>query len=405
MRISLEEAVSRLHNGIEALLPVRLPLFETLGCMTAEEIKAGMDQPPFPRSPYDGYALRAQDSLNASRDNPVRLFVNDKSYAGKPAEAVVAPGEAVRIMTGGVIPEGADCVIPQEQTDDGEILVRIYEALKPFDNYCRKGEDFLSGSSIIKSGIPVTAAVLGVAASAGCTGLSVFPKPRAAILSTGDELQAPGRPLGKGQIYDSNATLLAARLSELGIPVTENINICDDLSELTHVIEMADSTSDIIISTGGVSVGERDLVPAALRKLGAEMIFHGVAIKPGMPAVFAMLKGKPVLALSGNPFAGAVSFELLVRPALAILASDPRIEAYRLNAFLAEGFSRKRPLRRFQRGILKDQTVVIPGEQGNGQLRTMIGCNCIVELPAGTEPLPLGTRVNVYMLEGGLYGM
>lgn len=399
MRISLEEAIDLLHRYISPLSSARLPLFETLGCITDEEIKAEIDQPPFPRSPYDGYALRAQDSVNASSENPVMLLVTGTSYAGITPEVTVGPGEAVRIMTGGVIPEGADCIIPQEKTNRGDPQVAIYKSLRPFENYCRQGEDFLCGSCIVARGIPVTSAVASVAASSGCGDISVFPKPKVAIISTGDELQIIGQPLRKGQIYNSNSTLLSGRLSELRISVSENINIRDNISELTRALESANITSDIIICTGGVSVGERDLVPNALEMLGAEIIFHGVEIKPGMPAVFALLQGKPILALSGNPFACAVSFEMLVRPSLAILSSDPRIDARHVRARLVEDFTRKNPIRRFQRGVLSDGTVTIPGEQGNGQMRTMIGCNCLVELPPSTKPLCSGTPVEVYLLE------
>lgn len=405
MRISLENALDMLRTKLCALPPVCLPLFETLGCITAEVVTAQLDQPPFPRSPYDGYALRAFDSKNASRENPATLIVIDQSHAGKPANVAVGLGEAVRIMTGGVIPDGADCVIPQEETDEGEITVRIYKALAPYENYCRQGEDFLRGTSIIPNAIPVTSAVLGVAASAGCTELKVFPKPKVAIVSTGDEIQTLGTPLRKGQIYDANSALLYGRLAELRIIVTERLHVCDELSELTKAIEKASDSSDLVICTGGVSVGQRDLVPAALEKLGAEMVFHGIAIKPGMPAAFALLKGKPILALSGNPFASAVTFEMLARTAISVLASNPQIEARLVKATLAEGFSRKRPVRRFQRGILSGGTVVIPSEQGNGQLRTMIGCNCLVDLPEGNNPLSAGMPVDVYLLEGEIYGI
>ena len=405
MSISLEAALELLNANLKPLPPVRLPLFDTLGCITAEEVFAQINQPPFPRSPYDGYALRAADSEGASREHPIKLIVKDQSFAGKPTEQEVGPLEAVRIMTGGVIPVGADCVIPQEHTDSGESCVCIYKAHRPFDNYCKQGEDFLIGTKIIESGIPVTAAVLGVAASAGCEELLVYPCPKASVISTGDEIQALGKPLQKGQIYGSNSALLLGRLDELRIPAAESVQVCDEIDALMQTFESTNRASDIIISTGGVSAGQKDLVPEALKRLGAEIIFHGVSLKPGMPAVFAILNGKPVLAFSGNPFACAVTFELLARPALAALASDKRIEARKNKAVLTESFKKKRPVPRYYRGILADGKVVIPGEQGNGQIRTMIGCNCLVELPAGDAPLPEGEEVNVYMLGSEIYGI
>ncbi|PKM73955.1 MAG: molybdopterin molybdenumtransferase MoeA [Firmicutes bacterium HGW-Firmicutes-16] len=404
MRITLEEATSLIRARLSPLAPVLLPLFDALGCITAESVKAQMDQPPFPRSPYDGYALRATDSGGASRENPISLLVIGQSFAGKPAEQTVGKGEAVRIMTGGVIPEGADCVIPQELTDEGEQTVKIYKALKPFENYCRQGEDFQKDTEIVPCGITVTAAVAGVAASAGCTELWVFPKPRVAVLSTGDELQILGLPLEKGQIYSSNSPYLAGRLDELHLPISQITHVQDEISELVSAFRTANEVSDIIICTGGVSAGQKDLVPDALKRLGAEMIFHGVEMKPGMPAALAILNGKPVVALSGNPFACAVTFDLLARPALAVLASNPLIEARRFKATLSDGFPKARNVRRYVHGLLSEGTVSVAGEQGSGQLRTMIGSNCLAELPKGNEPLPVGTFVNVYMLEGSIYG-
>jgi molybdopterin molybdotransferase len=403
MRISLEAATALIRTRLCSLAPERLPLFDTLGCITAESVKAQMDQPPFPRSPYDGYALRASDSKGASSENPVSLIVSGQSFAGKPSETIVCRGEAVRIMTGGVIPDGADCVIPQEKTDEGEHKVNIYKSLEPYENYCEQGEDFLKDTEIVPCGISVTAAVLGVAASAGCTELLVYPKPRIAVLSTGDELQTLGLPLEKGQIYSSNSPYLLGRIDELHLSVTQNSVIRDEISELESAFLAANEESDIVICTGGVSAGKKDLVPEALENLGAEMVFHGVDIKPGMPAALAILNGKPVLALSGNPFACAVTFELLARPIIAVLASNPQIEARPFKATLTNGFPKERPVRRFVHGLLNDARVSIAGEQGSGQLRSMIGSNCLAELPAG-ESMPSGTAINVYMLEGSIYG-
>ncbi len=404
MRISLEEAKELIRVKIRPLAPVYLPLFEALGCVTAESVKAQMDQPPFPRSPYDGYALRASDSTGASRNSPVSLTVIGQSFAGSPAKTAVGRGETVRIMTGGVIPEGADCVIAQEKTDEGGQRVRIYQPLEPYENYCRQGEDFLEDEEIIPCGITVTAAVAGVAASAGYTELLVFPKPRISVLSTGDELQSSGLPLENGQIYSSNTPYLSGRLFELSLPVVLNEHIRDDAAEIMSAFEAASAKSDIVICTGGVSAGKKDLVPEALEALGAEIIFHGVEIKPGMPAALALFKGKPILALSGNPFACAVTFELLARGAIAALTSNLLVEPFKRKAKLASEYLKARAVRRFLRGFVKDDIVSIAGEQGNGQLLTLIGSNCIAELPAGTELLTSGTPVDIYMLEGSSYG-
>jgi molybdopterin molybdotransferase len=396
-RISLEEALQLLASAVKPLAALDQPLDAALGRILAEPVVAQMDQPPFARSPYDGYALIAVDSQGATKETPVTLAVVGKSIAGSPADLSLERGQAVRIMTGGVIPDGADCVIMQEQTDYGEQTVKIYQELKARANYCERGEDFRTGDVLVTAGRPLGAAEYAVLTSAGCETARVFPAPRVAVFSTGKELQRVGQTLKPGQIYDSNSAFLRARLNELKVPLLAAARVDDELDELMQAFGTASERADLVVSTGGVSVGEKDLVPEALKRLGAEIVFHGVDIKPGMPAACAILKGVPILALSGNPFAAAVTFELLVRPALATLASDQRLKARTEQARLVAGFEKARPNRRFQRGILNGGAVAIPAAQGNGQMLTMVGCNCLVELPAG-DALPAGSSVTVYLL-------
>lgn len=404
MRISLEKALELINEKTAPLPEQTLPLEKALGCVAARDIFAAMDQPPFPRSPYDGYALRAEDSAGAGRKAPVTLKVVGRSFAGIPADCEVRRGEAVRIMTGGVIPRGADCVIMQEKTDEGEETVNIYDTLVPFANYCRAGEDFKEGERLIAAGTPINAPVLAVAACSGYSQLTVFPRPRAAVIATGDELRTVGEKLGPGQIYSSNSVMLSCRLAELGAEMVNNSIVIDDLPQICAGIDAAAQQADMVITTGGVSVGQHDLVPAALERLGAEMVFHGVDIKPGMPTALAVYKGVPVLALSGNPFAADVAFELLGRPLLARLASDVRLAPPVAMAPLAEDFGYHRNMRRFLRARLIDGRVYLPKAQGNGQIRTMIGCSCLAELPSGEGALAAESPVKLYLLDSFCYG-
>ena len=396
--VSLEKAQKMILNHIAPLHSVMLPLEDTMNCILAEDIVAAIDQPPFPRSPYDGYALFANDSSNASKNSPVKLAVVGKSRAGCPASIKIRSGQAVRIMTGGQIPDGADCVIPQEDTDEGEKTVTIYKSLLPYDNYCEKGEDFLKGTLLAKKGEVITSAVLAVAASTGYTQLPCISPVQAAVVSTGDELREPGKPLAAGQIYESNGMFIKMRLQELGVHIKRSVIAEDRLNLIIDNILDGLRSADILILTGGVSVGQYDLVPFALRELSAEILFHGVEIKPGMPALFAILEGKPVIALSGNPFAAAVSFELLVRPALAVLSGNQALCMETVVAKLGNGYGKKSPGRRFLRGKLENGMATIPDKQGNGQFRTMIGCNCLIEIPAGSSALCAGTEVVTHLL-------
>lgn len=397
-RLSLEAAQELMLRAICPLKPVSVPLRNALGCVLAEQITAPISHPPFPRSPYDGYALRSEDSKGASEDDPVVLEVVGRSYAGAPADVSITSGQAVRIMTGGVIPDGADCVIMQEKTDCGEKTVKVFAELSPYANYCESGEDFHAGDILLTEGILISAAEYAVLTSAGYDSIKVFPKPRVSVVATGDELQSVGEKLRPGHIYNSNSAFIDARLRELGVPSIDMGQTGDKMEELKDTFSSASKLSELVISTGGVSVGQKDLVPKALEELGADIIFHGVDIKPGMPATLATLNGTPILALSGNPFAAAVTFELLARPAIARLSSSPKLSPEQRQFVLSKTFTKRRACRRFQRGIAENGIVSVPDEQGNGQMRTMMGCNCLVELPAGEDAIEAGTPVTTYML-------
>lgn len=396
--VTLGEAQLRIAQNLRTLPARQISFDAARGCVLAQDITAALDQPPFARSPYDGYALRAADVRAASSASPAALRVVGASFAGRPALCAVGPGQAVRIMTGGAVPSGADCVIAQERTDCGKETVHIYDAVKQGDNICLRGEDFREGECLAPRGLTVTPAVAAVAAAAGLASLFCVPMPRTAVLSTGDELRPLGAVLAPGEIYDANSVYLCMRLQALGIAAAPCGCAADSADNLRARILSALDDSDLLITTGGVSAGQHDLVPDVLEAIGARVVFHGVAIKPGMPSLFALLDGKPVLALSGNPFAAAASFEVLVRPALAALSGNPAFIAQRHAAFLSNAFEKSSHCTRFLRAALDGNRAQLPGAQGNGQLRTMIGCNALVEISAGSGPLPAGAPVTAHLL-------
>ncbi|MCD8037120.1 MAG: NTP transferase domain-containing protein [Clostridiales bacterium] len=392
MKIDLEKAVGLIEkNIINENKPERVSIWDSLGRTVAVDVVSMTNNPPFPRSPYDGYAVKAEDTPSSSP-----LKVVGASFAGEPADVAVAKGEAVRIMTGGVIPDGADCVVPQEATDIGESFVMINKSYKPYDNYIFRGEDFLKGDILIKKGTKINAALAALAAAGGNDSILVYPKIKAAVISTGDELTEVGKKPEPGKIYDTNLIYVSMRLKEIGGEVVFSDAVGDDAAEIERNIKLACSAADLVITTGGVSVGQRDLIPQVLEKADAEIIFHGVDIKPGMPTLFAKLDGKPILALSGNPFAAAVGFEALGRPLIAGLIENEAILPKKSEAVLANDFNKKSTARRFIKAVEKNGVVTIPESQGNGSVKTTAECNCYIDVLKGSEGLKAGDMAVIF---------
>lgn len=396
MPICVERAVELSRAAAAVLEEEQVPLPQALGRTLRRPVFAPFPQPPFDRSPLDGYALRAADIVSASEEMPALLRVAEKVCAGQVPRHPLAPGQAVRVMTGAMLPPGADCVIRQEDTDLGEERVRIFHAAAAGENRCLAGEEYAAGTLLLDRGTRMDAAALAVAAGAGMERLWVCRRARTAVIATGDELCAPGCPLPPGKVYDANTAYLEARLGQLGMPPDVSIRSGDTLEGIVRALE-ACAGSDLIVTTGGVSVGERDLMEPALTAWGAEVVFHGVAMKPGMPTLLARRGGTVVLALSGNPFAAAVAFELFARPVLGRMTEAPGLEMERTTALAAADFQKPGgAVRRYLRGRLERGTVTVPGAQRNGQMRSMVGCNCLVELPGGA--MRRGDRVDILIL-------
>ncbi|WP_297239833.1 molybdopterin molybdotransferase MoeA [uncultured Flavonifractor sp.] len=393
--LTLEEAQTAILLNRVPLGTQMLPLERALGRTLAADVAAPLDQPPFDRSPLDGYALRSADLAGADRDHPAVLEVVDTVYAGDEARIPVGPGQAVRLMTGAMLPPGCDCVVPQEDTDRGD-PVSVFVSLKPFQNYVYQGEDYRKGALLLEKGTRLDAAALGVLAGAGLTEAEVYRRPRVGLLTTGDEVVSPGTPLPVGKIYGSNQMLLAARLAELGFE-PETAHRRDDPAAVAEAMRELLEICDVLLTTGGVSVGDKDIFHQALPLLGAERIFWRVNLKPGTPAMYSVYEGKPILSLSGNPFAAFTTFELLARPLLAALSGEegPRWG----EGVLDTPFPKASPRRRFIRGRYENGHITLPEGHASGMLASLVGCNCLAELPAGSPPAEAGTRVRILLLE------
>lgn len=376
-----------------------IPLWEGGGRTLAEDIFAGQDQPPFARSPLDGYAVRSGDIAGASKERPARLSVIDEVDAGQVSGMRVEKGTAIRIMTGAPVPEGADCIVRQEDTDYGEEKVEVYREVGAYENYCFAGEDYRAGTQVLEKGTKLGAIELGTLASLGREKVRVFRRVRAAVLTTGDELVLPGEERKPGKIYDANLYTMATRLTALGAEVIRKGRTGDKPEEAAAWIREAGEKADIIVTTGGVSVGKKDIMHEVLKLLDCERIFWKIAIKPGMPTLCAQYGGKLLICLSRNPFGAAVNLELLVRPVLAKMAGRKAPELLRLSAVSESEFPKRSGVTRYVRAFYEEGKVRIPeGSNASGILSSMCGCNCLIEIPAGTAALKKGDRVWIVLL-------
>ena len=324
--ISISEALARVlaRAGPLPAEPVAVP--EAAGRVLAEPARALVDLPPFRSSAMDGFAVRAADT-------PGTLLVGHRIAAGHPAPRALGPGEAMAIATGGVVPDGADAVVPIEYVVEHDNVVEIAAASRAGEHVRPRGGDVCAGDVVVESGSLLGPAQLGGLAAAGVSEVVCGRRPRAAVLSTGSELRAPGEPLGPGQIYESNGTLLGAALASAGAEVERLASVEDDPG--AHRAALARGLEhDVLVTSGGVSVGPHDLVREIVRELGVEEVFWGVAVKPGKPVFFGVRGSTLVFGLPGNPVSSLVGFELFVRPALLALQGavrpGPRYESGRL---------------------------------------------------------------------------
>lgn len=400
-RVTLERAVKLLQSRCRRMEETEwCSVLDCAGRTLAEDVRAQSDQPPFDRSPVDGYACRSRDIEGASRENPVSLEVVEEIDAGSWPTRTVGPGEAARIMTGAPIPEGADCCIYQEKTDYGEAQVSVYQGCPKYGNYCFRGEDVEAGTAVLQKGTRLSYVEAGILAGLGLSQVLVFRKIRAAVLASGDELMEPGQPLRPGKIYDTNLYFLAVRLKELGIEVVICRRVPDSEEEMAKALLEACGQADLVITTGGVSVGKRDIMHQALAMAGAQRLFWRILMKPGMPTIGSTVNEIPVISLSGNPFGALADFELLCRPMLEAMTGDGFYAPKAMEAVMPEGFGKASPSRRFLRGRYEGGAVTIPEvkKHASGILSSMAGCNCLVDIPAGTERIEAGEKVKIFYL-------
>lgn len=399
---NIVDAKQQILAAVHPLPGRRESLTGALGCVLAHDLKASLALPAWDNSAMDGFAVRAADVASAGDNNPIHLRVTGEVPAGRPANTPVEPLTCQRIFTGAPIPPGADAVVMQEDTrPHHEGYVAVLSAVELGENIRRAGEDVSPGMTVLPAGARLGPAQIGLAAAVGCVELEVHPRPRVAVLVTGAELVEPGRALQAGQIYDSNSYAVTGWVRECGCEPVE-LGIADDtMEDLREKIEYALGECDALVTVGGVSVGEYDLVKSVLEELRCQQAFWKVNMKPGKPFVFGTRDRQLIFGLPGNPVSAAVTFLLMVRPALLKLRGLADVELPVAEAVVEGDFVNRGDRPHFMRGRLErrgSRWHVTPlAQQGSHMLMSMAQADCLVEV-AETSTITRGTTTKVLLI-------
>ncbi len=401
---SLEDAQKTVFEAAQPLGIEKVGLIEALGRVLAEDIIAPRDNPPWDNSAMDGFAVRWEDiKQEHAIGKPVELKIIEEVPAGKVATKSVGRGQAIRIMTGAPLPKGADSVVKVEETESTPDIVRIFKTVERGGNVRPQGEDVKKGECIIPKGTQIRPAEAGMLAILAKSFVPVYQQVRVAILSTGDELADLDERFDEDKIINSNSYGIAAAVQEAGA-VPALLGIARDQpaalkEKIAHGLK-----ADILVLSGGVSMGDYDFTKEVFKELGAEMNFWKLAIRPGQPLAFGRIQRTLAFGLPGNPVSSMVTFEQLVRPAILKMSGHRSYGRPVLQAALQEKFSKRPDRRHFLRGILSREkgvlTVRTTGDQGSGILTSMVKANCLIDVPVEVERLNPGDPVNVQVLSG-----
>jgi molybdopterin molybdotransferase len=387
--LSLEDAQAQILARVTPLEPEVVALADATGRVTAEAARARVDLPPFPSSAMDGFAVRTADT-------PGRLPVVARVAAGRPADRALSSGESMAIATGGVVPDGADAVVPIERVVDHGNEVEVPAAVSKGDNVRPRGGDVAAGDVVVSAGVRVGASQVGALAAAGVDVLACARRPRVAVLATGTELRRPGEPLEPGQVYEANSVLLGAVFRAAGADVEHLPAVSDDERLHRRALERG-LRADVLVTSGGVSVGQHDLVRRILAELGVEEVFWGVAVKPGKPLAFGVRDGTLVFGLPGNPVSSLVGAEVFVRPALLALQGAAVPGPIYFEGRLAVDVRRNTRRDEFQRARAVPSDGGVQLEPVGGQESHMIAraaaADALVLVPRGDGELQRGEQV------------
>ena len=402
-----KKAIS-LHLKPEPLGTEEISLLEAYDRVLTEDMASALDIPPFNRSTVDGYAVKAEDTFGAEENQPIKLKVCGVVNVGEPPKINVVKGEAAEIVTGAPVPEGADAVVMIEDTDRENDELSVYSAVTREENVMKKGTDIKKGETVLKAGQVLGSREIGVLAALGIAKVKVHMVPSVAVLSTGAEVTEPGKKLPLGKIYDINAySLSAAVLESGGKPVYLGV-VPDDKTELRKALEHALAYADMVITSGGVSVGPKDLMPQTVDSLGKPgLIVCGIAVKPGKPTTIALIRRKPVFSLPGHPTSALLMFHLLARPVIQLLSGRPAGEATTVKAVASARMFSAKGRRTFVMVKLKrdklNRLIAEPVETGvSGAITTLAKADGFVEIPENQQFVDTDEEVTVALLKHGM---
>ncbi len=400
---TVDEQLAAVLDGIGSLEPIELTLLDAQGLLLAEDIRTDFPLPGFDNSAMDGYAVRARDTRDATEDHPVTLQVVGDIAAGMKSRSGMGPGLAMRIMTGAPVPAGADAVIALEETDRGLARVEIARPVRSGECIRRAGEDLMTGAPALGAGAALGPQQLGLLAAIGRDRVLVRPRPRVIVLSTGSELIDVGQRPGFGEVLDSNSYMIACAAKDAGADARRIGIVPDDHAKLLDALESQLLRADVLVTSGGVSMGAYDVVKEALSELGT-VEFVRVAMQPGKPQGFGHLGDKvPIFCLPGNPVSSLVSFEAFIRPAIRKLLGKRSLQRATVQAVALEGARSPHGIRQYRRGVLRRESgggysVSFMGGAGSHLIGSLALSNCLVVITEEEVEVVAGTEVTVIPL-------
>jgi molybdopterin molybdotransferase len=405
--LTYREALRTILDGATTLAGEHVPLGGALGLVAADNVLSLEPVPPFTNSAMDGFAVRAEDCAGAAEGSPARLRVLEDVPAGRVASSAVVPGTALRIMTGAPLPRGADAVVPVEDTAASPGEVEVRRPVRPRANVRLEGEDVAAGARVVAAGSVLRPAEIGILAAVGRSRVFAVPRARVAVLTTGDELVDVSENPGPGRIRDSNIHSACAQVAAFGAVPVPFPRVRDRRETVERALREAMESADVVVTTGGISVGEYDFVKEALEALGAEKVFWRVAQKPGGPLGYYRLGGKPLFGIPGNPVASMLMMEEYVRPLLRKMMGFARLHRPERQGVLEDGWSRGRPDGRTHmlRVAVRERDgalhATLTGPQGSGILSSMARANALALIPEGVPAIPEGGPVLLHLTEEG----